>query len=139
MDEQPELSPRAAAEQLDRTASQVRRRGHWPAWLFLSMAGVTFAFVLLLGSGSHAVSSALSPVPGLLAVAVIVIVTRQPVIGRDAQAINRPVVLAGLVTAVAGLVVDQTVLPSHFTGWLVLVAFLVVSPYLVGAIRWLRR
>ena len=139
MSEHPDLPPQAAAEQLERTTRQIRRRGQWPTWLFLSMAAVTFALVLLLGSGSHEVSSALSPLPGLLAVATAVIVIRQPVVGRDAQAINRPVVLAGLITAVAGLVIDQTVLPSHFTGWLVLVALVVVSPYLVGAVRWLQR
>jgi hypothetical protein len=139
MDQHPDLSPQHAAEQLERTTSQVRRRGRWPAWLFLSTAVVTFAFVLLVGSGSHAVSTALSPLPSLLAVAILVVVIRQPVIGRGAQAINKPVVLASVLTAVVGLVIDQTVLPGHFTGWLVLVAALVVSPYFLGAALWLRR
>jgi hypothetical protein len=38
---------------------------------------------------------------------------------------------------VAGLVLYQTVLPQRFTGWLVLLAALMVTPYLVGAWRWL--
>ena len=139
MGEHHDLSPQAAAEQLERTSSQVRRRTHWPAWLFLAMAAVTFTFVILAGSDSHALSTALSPLPAVLSVAIILIVNRQPVIGRDAPAINKPVVLAGLVTAVTGLIIDQTVLPDHVTGWLVLVAVFVISPYLVGATVWLRR
>jgi hypothetical protein len=37
------------------------------------------------------------------------------------------------------VVIDQTVLPGHFTGWLVLLAAVAVSPYVVGAVRWLQR
>jgi hypothetical protein len=33
---------------------------------------------------------------------------------------------------VAGLIIDQTVLPHHLTGWLVLLAAAMVSPYLVA-------
>jgi len=47
------------------------------------------------------------------------------------------IAIAGIVTAVAGLVIYQTVMPQHFTGWLLLLAALMVSPYFVGAWRWL--
>jgi hypothetical protein len=134
-----DLSPRAAAAELERTAALVRRRAHWPAWMFLALAGVNFAFFVVVGSGNRALADALIPLPTLLAVGVFLVAARQPVIGQDAQRINKPVALAGLVTVAAGLLVDQTVLPRRFTWWLALLAALMVAPYLVGAWRWLRR
>ena len=56
--------------------------------------------------------------------------------GRRAD--QQPLVLAGLATAIAGLVLYQTVLPQGFTGWLVLLAAFMVTPFLAGAWRWLR-
>jgi hypothetical protein len=134
-----DMTPAEAASEVERMRSRVQQRSHWPAWMFLGLAAVNFAFFIAVGSGNHTVSTSLSPVPSLLAVLILVIVARQPVIGRDSQRINRPVAIAGIVLAVAGLVVYQTVLPQHFTGWLVLLAAVMVSPYLVGAWRWLRR
>ncbi len=134
-----DVSPEAAAAELDRTAGRVRRRAHWTAWLFLALAVVNFGYFVIVGSGNHAVANALIPVPTLLAVVIFVVASRQPVIGLDAARINKPVALAGVVTVVAGLVVEQTLLPDHFSGWLVLLAAAMVSPYLVGAWLWFRR
>jgi hypothetical protein len=72
-------------------------------------------------------------------VIIFVIARRQPVISQDAQRINRPIALAAIITVVAGLVIDQTLLPRHFTSWLLLLSALMVSPYLVGAWRWFHR
>ena len=85
--------------------------------------------VAIVGSANHRVSEALSPVPALLTVAIFVILARQPVIGADAQQVNRPILIAAVVTAVSGLIIDQTVLPHHFTGWLVLLAAGVAVPW----------
>ncbi len=134
-----DLSPQAAAAELERTNRRVQRRAHWPAWMFLVLAVINFAFFVIIGSGDRTIGNALIPLPTLLAVAIFVVASRQPVIGRDAQKINKPVALAGIVTVVAGLIIDQTVLPRHFTWWLVLLAVFMVAPYLVGAWRWLHR
>jgi hypothetical protein len=83
------------------------------------------------------ISYALSPLPALMAAAIYMVASRQPVVGQGAGRINKPVTYAGLAAAVAGLVLYQTVLPQRFTGWLVLLAALMVTPYLVGAWRWL--
>ncbi len=136
---QPDLSAQLAAAELDRTAARIRRRALWPAWMFLVLAAVNFAFFVIVGSGNRTVGNALIPVPTLLAVAIFFVSVRQPVIGRDAERINKPVALAGVATVVVGLIIDQLVLPRHFTWWLVLLAALMVAPYLVGAWRWLRR
>jgi hypothetical protein len=134
-----DLTPEQASVEIERMTSQVRRRARWPAWMFLGVAAVNFAFFVVVGSANHRVSDSLSPVPALLAVTVFLIVARQSVIGADAQRINRPILIAAILTTVAGLVIDQTVLPHHFTGWLVLLAAAMVSPYLVGAWRWLHQ
>jgi hypothetical protein len=134
-----DLTPAQAAAEVERMTSRVHRRAQWPAWMFLGVAAVNFAFFVVVGSANHRVSDSLSPVPALLAVAIFLIVARQPVIGADAQRINRPILIAAIVTTVSGLIIDQTVMPKHFTGWLVLLAAVMVSPYLVGAWRWLHR
>ena len=131
--------PQSAADEAHRAAVRTRRRAQWPAWLFLGLAVVNFAFFVIAGSGDRLLSTSLSPLPTLLAVVVLVIASRQPVVGRDARRINRPVVGAALIAAVGGLILDQTLLPHRFTWWLVLLAALMVTPYLVGAYRWLRR
>lgn len=132
-----DISPEAAAAEIDRTARQVRRRARWPGWLLLAVAVVNFGFFIAVGSASRPVSQALSPLPALLAVVIFLVASRQPVVGLDARRINRPVVLAALATAIAGLVLYQTVMPQGFTGWLVLLAAFMVTPYLAGAWRWL--
>lgn len=81
---------------------------------------------------------ALSPLHVLLVVAIFLVASRQPVVGRDAARINKPAVTAGLAAAIAGLVLYQTVMPQGFTGWLVLLAAFMVTPFLAGAWRWLR-
>jgi hypothetical protein len=43
-----------------------------------------------------------------------VVASRQPVVGRDAQKINKPAAQAGLATVVAGLIIGQTALPRQF-------------------------
>ena len=53
-------------------------------------------------------------------------------VGRDAVQIYKPVVMAGLATAITGLVLYQTVMPQGFTGWLVLLAAFMVTPFLAG-------
>jgi hypothetical protein len=137
MNSDDDLTPEAAAAEVDRAAWQVRRRARWPGWMFLVFAAIDFAFFVIVGSGNRTVSDALIPVPALLAAAIFLIAARQPVVGQDAQRINKPIAIAGIVTAVAGLVIYQTVMPQHFTGWLLLLAALMVSPYFVGAWRWL--
>lgn len=132
------MTPQAAAAEIDRTARRVRRRARWQGWLFLAVAVVNFGFYIAVGSAGQAVSRALSPLPILLAVVIFLVASRQPVVGRDAARINKPVVAAGLATAIAGLVLYQTVMPQGFTGWLVLLAAFMVSPFLAGAWRWLR-
>ena len=132
------LTPEAAATEIDRTARQVRRRARWQGWLFLTVAIVDFGFYIAIGSAGRAVARALSPLPLVLAVAIFLVASRQPVIGRDAARINRPVVAAALAAAIAGLVLYQTVMPQGFTGWLVLLAAFMVTPFLAGAWRWLR-
>ena len=131
--------PQSAADELDRATARTRRRAQWPAWLFLGLTVVNFAFFVIAGSGNRALSTTLIPLPTLLAVVVLVITSRQPVVGRDAARINRPVVWAALIAAVVGLILDQTLLPHRFTWWLVLLAALMITPYLIGAYRWLRR
>ena len=137
MNSDDDLTPEAAAAEVGRAAWQVRRRARWPGWMFLVFAAIDFAFFVIVGSGNRTVSDALIPVPALLAAAIFLIAARQPVVGQDAQRINKPIAIAGIVTAVVGLVIYQTVMPQHFTGWLLLLAALMVSPYYVGAWRWL--
>lgn len=132
------MTPQAAAAEIDRTAHQVRRRARWQGWLLLAVAAVNFGYYIAIGSADRTVSRALSPLPVLLTVVIFLVASRQPVVGRDAARINKPVVLAGLATAIAGLVLYQTVLPQGFTGWLVLLAAFMVTPFLAGAWRWLR-
>jgi cation transport ATPase len=132
------MTPQDAAAEIDRTAHQVRRRAGWQGWLFLAVAVVTFGFYIAVGSADRAVSQALSPLPILLVVVTFLVASRQPVIGRDAARINKPVVIAGLATVIVGLVLYQTVMPQGFTGWLVLLAAFMVAPFLAGAWRWLR-
>jgi cation transport ATPase len=132
------MTPQAAAAEIDRTARQVRRRARWQGWLLLAVAVVNFGFYIAIGSADRTVSRALSPLPILLAVVIFLVASRQPVVGRDAARINRPVVVAALATAIAGLVLYQTVMPQGFTGWLVLLAAFMVTPFLAGAWRWLR-
>lgn len=132
------ITPEAAAAEIGRTGRQVRRRARWMGWLLLGVAAVNFGFFVGVGSADRPVSRALSPLPALLAVAIFLVVSRQPVVGRDAARINKPVFLAALAAAVTGLVLYQTVMPQRFTGWLVLLAAFMVTPYLVGAWRWLR-
>ncbi len=69
---------------------------------------------------------------------IFLVASRQPVVGRDAARINKPFVAAALATAIAGLVLYQTVMPQGLTGWLVLLAAFMVTPFLAGAWRWLR-
>jgi hypothetical protein len=132
------MTPQAAAAEIDRTAHQVQRRARWQGWLFLAVAAVNFGFYITIGSADRTVSRALSPLPILLVVATFLVASRQPVVGRDAAQINKPVVMAGLATAITGLVLYQTVMPQGFTGWLVLLAAFIVTPFLAGAWRWLR-
>lgn len=132
------MTPEAAAAEIDRTARQVRRRARWQGWLFLAVAVADFGFYIADGSASRPVSRALSPLPILLAVVIFLVASRQPVVGRDAARVNRPVVGAALAAAIAGLVLYQTVMPHGFTGWLVLLAALMVAPFLAGAWHWLR-
>jgi hypothetical protein len=132
------MTPEAAAAEADRTARQVRRRARWQGWLFLCVAVLEFGFYLAVGSADPAVSRALSPLSILLVMAIFLVASRQPVVGRDAARINKPVVAAGLVTAITGLLLYQTVLPQGFSGWLVLLAAFMVAPFLAGAWRWLR-
>jgi hypothetical protein len=132
------LTPQAAAAEIDRTTRQVRRRARWQGWLFLAVAVVNFGFYIAVGSADRTVSRALSPLPLLLVVAIFLVASRQPVVGRDAAQINKPVVVAGLATAIAGLVLYQTVMPQGFTGWLVVLAAFMVTPFLAGAWRWFR-
>ena len=132
------MTPQAAAAEIDRTARQVRRRARWQGWLFLAVAVVNFGFYIAIGSASQTVSRALSPLPILLAAVIFLVASRQPVVGRDAARINKPVVMAGLATATAGLVLYQTVMPQGFTGWLVLLAAFLGTPVLGGSWRWLR-
>ena len=132
------MTPQAAAAEIDRTAHQVRRRARWQGWLFLAVAAVDFGFYIAVGSADRAVSRALSPLPVLLVVAIFLVASRQPVVGRDAARINKPTVVAALATAIAGLVLYQTLMPQGFTGWLVLLAAFMVTPFLAGAWCWLR-
>ena len=132
------MTPQAAAAEIDRMAHQVRRRARWQGWLLLAVALVNFGFYIAIGSADRTVSRALSPLPILLAVVIFLVASRQPVVGRDAARINKPVVVAALATAIAGLVLYQTVMPQGFTGWLVLLAAFMVIPFLAGAWRWLR-
>jgi cation transport ATPase len=132
------ITPQAAAAEINRMAHQVRRRARWQGWLLLAVAVVNFGFYIAIGSADRTVSRALSPLPILLAVVIFLVASRQPVVGRDAARINKPVVVAALATAIAGLVLYQTVMPQGFTGWLVLLAAFMVTPFLAGAWRWLR-
>ena len=132
------MTPQVAAAEIDRMTHQVRRRARWQGWLLLAVAVVNFGFYIAIGSADRAVSRALSPLPILLAVVIFLVASRQPVVGRDAARINKPVVVAALATAIAGLVLYQTVMPQGFTGWLVLLAAFMVTPFLAGAWRWLR-
>jgi hypothetical protein len=132
------MTPQAAAAEIGRTAHQVRRRARWQGWLLLAVAIVNFGFYIAIGSAGPAVARALSPLPILLVVVIFLVASRQPVVGRDAARINKPAVAAGLGTAIAGLVLYQTVLPQGFTAWLVLLAAFMVAPFLAGAWRWLR-
>jgi len=132
------ITPQAAAAEIDRIAHQVRRRARWQGWLFLAVAAVNFGFYIAIGSAGPTVARALIPLPVLLVVVIFLVASRQPVVGRDAPRINKPIVMAGLATAIAGLVLYQTVMPQGFTGWLVLLAAFMVSPFLAGAWRWLR-
>jgi hypothetical protein len=132
------MTPQAAATEIDRTSRQVRRRARWQGWLLLAVAVVNFGFYIAIGSVGRTGSRALSPLPILLVVVIFLVASRQPVVGRDAARINKPVVAAGLATAVAGLVLYQTVMPEGFTGWLVVLAAFMVTPFLAGAWHWLR-
>jgi hypothetical protein len=123
------MTPQAAAAEIDRTAHQVQRRARWQGWLLLAVAVVDFGFYIAVGSADRSVARALSPLPVLMAVVIFLVASRQPVIGRDAARINKPVLVAAVVTAITGLVLYQTVMPQGFTGWL----------FLAGAWRWLRR
>lgn len=131
------MTPQAAAAEADRAARQVRRRAQWQGWLFLATAVVNFGFYIAVGSADRTVSRAISPLPVLLAVVIFVVASRQPVIGRDAARVNKPAVVASLATAIAGLMLYQTVMPQGFTPWLVLLAALMVAPLVAGAWRWL--
>jgi len=130
------MTPQAAAAEIDRMAHQVRRRARWQGWLLLAVAVVNFGFYIAIGSADRTVSRALSPLPILLVVVIFLVASRQPVVGRDAARINRQVVAASLATAIAGLVLYQTVMPQGFTGWLILLAAFMVTPFLAGAWRW---
>jgi len=132
------MTPQDAAAQIDNTGHQVRRRARWQGWLFLAVAVADFGFYIAIGSASQAVSRALIPLPILLVVAIFLVASRQLVVGRDAGPINKPVVAAGLAASIAGLVLYQTVMPQGFTGWLVLLAAFMVTPFLAGAWAWLR-
>jgi len=132
------MTAQAAAAEIDRTSRQVRRRARWQGWLLLAVAVADFGFYIAVGSASHNVSRALSPLPLVLVAVIFLVASRQPVIGRDAGRVNRPYIVAALVAAVAGLVLYQTVMPQGFSGWLVLLAAFMVSPFLAGAWRWLR-
>src|SRR5512146_38098 len=123
------MTPQDAAAEIDRTAHQVRRQARWQGWLFLAVAVVNFGFYIAIGSAARTVARALSPLPILLAVVIFLVASRQPVVGRDAAQINKPVVAAALATAIAGLVLYQTVMPQGFTGWLVLLAAFMVTPF----------
>jgi cation transport ATPase len=132
------MTPETAATEIDRTTRQVRRQARWHGWLFLAVAAVDFGFYIAVGSASHSVSRALAPLPILLAAAIFLVASRQPVVGRDAAQVNRPVVAAALAAAIVGLVLYQTVMPQGFSGWLVLLAAFMVTPFLAGAWRWFR-
>jgi hypothetical protein len=133
------LNPHEAMARVDQLSRGATRRGRWPAWLFLAIAAVNAVLFVAVAAGDRSVSRALSLVPALLIVAVVGVVARQPVIGRDSGQINRPVLIAAIATNIAGLVIDQTFLPQHLTGWLVALAVAMQSPLLVGAWLWLRR
>ena len=134
-----DLTPAQAAAEVERMTSRVHHRSRWPSWMYLGVAIVNFASFVVAGSANHRISSSLSPIPVLLAAAIFLIVARQPVIGTNAQRINRPILIAAIITTVAGLIIDQTVMPDHVTSLLILLAAAMVSPYLVGAWRWLHR
>jgi hypothetical protein len=133
------MTPEAAATEIDRTTRQVRRRGRWQGWLFLAVATVNFGFYLAVGSASPAVARALSPLPVLVVAAIVLVASRQPVVGRDAAHINKPVLVWGITTAFTGLALYQAIMPQGFSGWLVLLAAFMVAPFLAGAWQWLRR
>lgn len=133
------MSPREVVARVAHLSRRASRRASWPGWLFLAVAVINAALFVGMGSGDRAVSRALSTVPILLVIVVLVFAARQPVIARDSGHINRPVLVAAIATNVAGLVVYQTVLPQQFTGWLVALAIAMQSPLVAGAWLWLKR
>lgn len=127
------LTPEAAAAEIERTGRLVRGRARWPGWVWFGVAVVNFGFFVGVGTVDRTVSQALTPLPIVVIVVIFVVAARQLVVGRHAGRINKPVALA----AVVGLVLLQTVVLQGFTGWLVGLAAVMVAPYLVGAWRWL--
>jgi hypothetical protein len=139
MNDEHELDPQAASARIAQLERRAGRRARWPGWLFLAIAVVNAGLFVVIASADRSAARALSLVPALLVVVIVGVAARQPVIARDSRQINRPVLVAAIATNVAGLVLDQTVLPQHFTGWLVVLAIAMQSPLLVGAWLWLRR
>jgi hypothetical protein len=139
MSDQHDLTPHEALTQLDEVSRRANRRAKWPAGMFLTIATLNAVLFLAIADADARAARVLSTVPALLVVVVLAFAVRQPVIGREANRINQPVLIAAIATSIAGVVVDQTVLPHHFTGWLVLLAVAMQLPLLVGALLWLRR
>jgi undecaprenyl pyrophosphate phosphatase UppP len=139
MNHEHDLSPRDAIARVQHLSRRAQRRANWPGWMFLTLAVVNTALFVAIGSGNQHVRNALSAVPALLVGVILLFATRQPVIGRDSRRVNLPILIAAIPTNVAGLVVYQTVMPQHFTGWLLALAVAMSSPLLVGAWLWLRR
>ena len=134
-----ELTPHAAAVEVRRTSRRVRRRARWPGWLWAILGVVIFGFTLATSSGSQLATDIAGPIPLIVGVGGFVFASRQGIVGqgRFGQA-DKMLSYVFLGAVVVGTVIELTVLPHRLTGWLVLLAALMVVPCWIGTWRWLR-
>lgn len=132
-----DISPEMAAAEIERTAGHVRRRGRWPGVVWIGIAAVVFGCFVVSGSGSRLLTELVGPVLLLAAVAVYFTRNRQPVVSDRNRQEDQPLAYAFLGAVVVATVIKLTVLPQHFTAWLVVLGVLMSVPALIAAWRWL--
>jgi hypothetical protein len=128
-------SPEAAFAEIERTGRQVRRRGRWPGLVWLGIAGVLFGSFVLSGSGDQLLIEIVGPILLLAALAVYLVAARQPVVSDRYRQKGLPLSYAYLGAVAVATVIKLTVLPQHFTAWLVVLGALMSVPALVAAWR----
>ncbi len=133
--EDAELSPQAAAAEIDRMSQRVRKGGRWQGWMWLIIGVATFAFYAGTGTGDPVLADVIAPSFLLIGLCLGLYAARQHVVDEVGGRIEQPVSTAYVTAVVVGVVLKLTVIPDRLTAGLVIVGVLVAFPPLVGAWR----